>query len=90
VIFDGFFFPIVTFIFCQAIFNLQFIYIRFKIAWQKIKVTIGKKNPIDYVAEMQIANEPESGFEPEPKTRKFGKFSNPEPVPDPESDFFIT
>jgi hypothetical protein len=36
------------------------------------------------------ANEPESGFEPEPKTRKFGKFSNPEPVPDPESDFFKT
>jgi hypothetical protein len=34
------------------------------------------------------ANEPIPGFEPEPKTRFFGKFSNPEPVP--ESDFLRT
>jgi hypothetical protein len=36
------------------------------------------------------ANEPVPGFEPEPKTRFFGKFSNPEPVPEPESDFLKT
>jgi hypothetical protein len=36
------------------------------------------------------ANEPVPGFEPEPKTRFFGKFSNPEPVPEPESDFLRT
>jgi hypothetical protein len=31
-----------------------------------------------------------TGYEPEPKTRFFGKFSNPEPVPEPESDFLRT
>jgi hypothetical protein len=36
------------------------------------------------------ANEPVPGFESEPKTRFFGKFSNPEPVPEPESDFLRT
>jgi hypothetical protein len=36
------------------------------------------------------ANEPVPGFEPEPKPRFFGKFSIPEPVPEPESDFFKT
>ncbi len=33
------------------------------------------------------ANELIPGFEPETKTRFFGKNLNPEPVPEPESDF---
>jgi hypothetical protein len=31
------------------------------------------------------ANAPEPGFEPEPKPRNFGKFSNP--VPEPKAEF---
>jgi hypothetical protein len=39
--------------------------------------------------EFRDANDPESGFRSETKTRIFGKFSNPEPVPEPESEFFL-
>jgi hypothetical protein len=45
---------------------------------------------IIFIHSIRDANEPVLGFEPEPKTRFFGKFSNPEPVPEPESDFFKT
>ncbi len=41
------FFPIVSLIFCQAILNLQFILLRLKIAWQKIRLTVGKKESIE-------------------------------------------
>ncbi len=44
-------FPIVTFIFCQAILIRQFVHVRLKIAWQKIKVTIGKKKSIDFLGQ---------------------------------------
>jgi hypothetical protein len=46
----------------------------------KIRITLSDRD----------ANETVPGFEPEPKTRFFGKFSNPEPVPEPESDFLRT
>ncbi len=36
------------------------------------------------------ANEPVPGFEPEPKTRFFGKITNPEPEPKPRIGFLKT